>query len=394
MNPRERCKMAILHKEPDRIPIDNNGVFTGMHEIAYKNLLEHLNIEDKISIYDPIQRLALVKDEIKDILGVDTRYIYANAPSNYKFIENPEGIFKDEFGVVFKKVGYYADCIIPPLRGKSFEEIKSFKLPDPSDLSKFEGVALKAKNLYENTEYSIWSGTCYGLFYLGWMLRGFQDFMTDIFGNPKIACYLLDKITDWMMDSIGGFLSHVGPYIDVFWGGGDDYGYQDGPIISPDYFRKEIVPRVEKMISYYKTKTNALCAFHCCGSIDWCIEDFIEMGVDILHPVQANAKGNDTRKLKREFGEKISFHGGTNNQGVFHKDINTLTIDTLKRIKDLAPEGGYIFSSGHNIQANMTPENIIRFFEIGREYGKYPIDVEKIDQRIEEEKKLLTQDSK
>jgi uroporphyrinogen decarboxylase len=125
------------------------------------------------------------------------------------------------------------------------------------------------------------------------------------------------------------------------------------------------------------------------GSTYWCIDDLLDMGVDIVRPIQPNAKGNDTERLKKEFGAKLCFHGGTNNQGVFHEDIHILTIDTLKRIKDLAPGGGYIFSSGHNIQANMSPENIIRLFELRREFGKYPINIGNIEKMIEEEKGYL-----
>jgi len=388
LNSRERIKKTLMHKEPDKIPIDNNGFVSGMHEVAYKNLLKYLNIEDEIIIYDPVQRLAAVNNKVKNILGVDTIYIYPNTPSSYKYIENPDGTFKDEFGVVYKKVGYYADCLIPPLRGKSFEEIKVFKFPNPEDPSRFEGLSLKAEEIYKNTKLSIWAGPVSSLFYFAWIIRGLEDFMMDIYANPKAALYLMDKIVDWNMKFFKGFYSEIGKYIDVFWIG-DDWGTQDGPLISPVYFRKEIVPRFRKMISFIKTMTEAKCCYHSCGSVYWCIEDLLDMGVDIVQPVQANAKGNDTEKLKKEFGEKICFHGGTNNQGVFHKDIHTLTIDTLKRIKDLAPNGGYIFSSGHNIQANMPPENIIRLFEIGREFGKYPIDIDSIDKRIEEEKGYL-----
>ena len=388
MNSRERVRKTLVHKEPDRAPIDNNGFVSGMHEVAYKNLLKYLNIEDEIIVYDPVQRLAVVKNEVKDILGVDTIYIYPNAPSNYKYIENPDGTFKDEFGVVYKKVGYYADCLTPPLRGKSFEEIKAFKFPDPEDLSRFEGLRLKVKKYHENTEFSIWAGVVSSLFYFAWIIRGLEDFMTDIYISPKTAKYLMDKIVDWNMKFFKGFYSEIGEYIDVFWIG-DDWGIQEGPIISPVYFKNEVVPRFRKMISFIKTMTKAKCCYHSCGSTYWCMGDLLDMGVDIVHPIQANAKGNDTEKLKKEFGSKICFHGGTNNQGVFHKDIHILTIDTLKRIKDLAPGGGYIFSSGHNIQANMLPENIIKLFELGREFGKYPINIGNIEKRIEEEKGYL-----
>lgn len=388
MNSRERVRRILIHKEPDRVPIDNNGFVSGMHEVAYKNLLKYLNIKDEIIIYDPVQRLAVVKDEVKDILGVDTIYIYPNVPSNYKYIENPDGSFKDEYGVVYKKVGYYADCLIPPLRGKSFEEIKTFKFPDPEDLSRFEGLRLKAKKFHEDTEFSIWAGVVSSLFYFAWIIRGLEDFLTDIYISPKTAKYLMDKIVDWNMKFFKGFYSEIGEYIDVFWIG-DDWGVQEGPIISPVYFRNEVVPRFRKMINFIKTMTKAKCCYHSCGSTYWCIDDLLDMGVDIVHPIQPNAKGNDTERLKKEFGAKLCFHGGTNNQGVFHEDIHILTIDTLKRIKDLAPGGGYIFSSGHNIQANMSPENIIRLFELGREFGKYPINIGNIEKMIEEEKGYL-----
>jgi len=365
MNSRDRVTSALAYNEPDRLPIDNNGFVSGMHEAAYRNLLKYLNIEDEIRIYDPVQRLAEVKD-----------------------IENPDGTFADEFGTVYRKVGYYADVYYAPLKEKTLDEIRAFKLPDPGDPSRFKGIRKKAENLCNNTEYSVWAGPVNSLFYFAWCLRGLEVFMADLYAEPKIARYLMDKIVDWNIGFFEGFYSEIGQYIDVFWIG-DDWGVQEGPLISPAYFRKEVVPRFKKMISFIKSRTDAKCCYHTCGSVYWCIEDLLEMGVDIVHPVQANAKGNDTDKLKLNYGKRICFHGGTNNQGVFHKDIHTLTIDTLKRIKDLAPGGGYIFSSGHNIQANMPPENVLRLFELGRKYGKYPIDRERIDEKIKEEKEYL-----
>ncbi len=388
MNSRDRVTSALAYNEPDGLPIDNNGFVSGMHEAAYRDLLKYLNIEDEIRIYDPVQRLAEVKDEVKNILGIDTRYIYPNPPADYKFIENPDGTFADEFGTVYRKVGYYADVYYAPLKEKTLDEIRAFKLPDPGDPSRFKGIGKKAENLCNNTEYSVWAGPVNSLFYFAWCLRGLEVFMADLYAEPKIARYLMDKIVDWNIGFFEGFYSEIGQYIDVFWIG-DDWGVQEGPLISPAYFRKEVVPRFKKMISFIKSRTDAKCCYHTCGSVYWCIEDLLEMGVDIVHPVQANAKGNDTDKLKLNYGKRICFHGGTNNQGVFHKDIHTLTIDTLKRIKDLAPGGGYIFSSGHNIQANMPPENVLRLFELGRKYGKYPIDRERIDEKIKEEKEYL-----
>jgi len=107
--------------------------------------------------------------------------------------------------------------------------------------------------------------------------------------------------------------------------------------------------------------------------------------VDILHPLQPSAHGNeDTAGIKKEFGGTLSFHGGTNNQGLFHGEALPLEIDTLKRMRDLAPGGGYIFSSGHNVQANMPASNIELLFSLARRYGGYPLDAGRINARIAE----------
>lgn len=390
MTSRERIKNALIHKESDRVPIDNNGNVSGMHAVAYENLLKYLGKKDDFTIYDPVQQLALVKREIRDLLGVDTWYIYPKAPSFYQFQINEDDTFADEFGTVYKKLGYYYECHIPPLRGKSLDEIKSYKMPDPQDPSRFDGLAGEVKAIREETEYSIWSGPVNNLFYFAWCMRGMDDFLMDLYADETLAQYLMDMLVDWNIAFFDKYYDTIGNYIDVFWMG-DDWGVQNGPLISPEMFRKKVVPRFKKMISFIKTKTDAKCCYHTCGATQWCIDDLLEMGVDIVQPLQPNAEGNDTAKIKAEFGRKAVFHGGTNNQGLFHKDIHTLTIDTLKRIRDLAPGGGYIFSSGHNIQANMPPENIVRLFELAREYGTYPIDEKRIAERIKEEETLLKQ---
>jgi uroporphyrinogen decarboxylase len=124
---------------------------------------------------------------------------------------------------------------------------------------------------------------------------------------------------------------------------------------------------------------------HTCGATFWMMEDLIEMGVDIVHPLQANAKGNeDAERLKREYGDRLVFHGNTNNQGVFHRSKEEVMADALYRIRHLAPGGGYIFSGGHNIQANMQPESIMALFNTAKEYGKYPIDIARIDKKLSE----------
>jgi uroporphyrinogen decarboxylase len=270
------------------------------------------------------------------------------------------------------------------LRDKDLAGVKAYKPPDPVHASRFAGVRDRAMHLYETTDRALAAGPIFCLDYVRWVLRGLEQSVADLYENPALADYLLDELVDWMSAHGGALLDEIGDVIEVFWVG-DDWGAQQCPFYSPEMFRRVFKPRVKKLITALKRHTKAKCAYHCCGSVYWAMEDLIECGVDILHPVQPNAAGNgDTQKIKKEFGARLSFHGGTNNQGLFHGEQRAMEIDTLRRLDAFAPGGGYIFSSGHNVQANMSPQNLTAFFAVAREYGSYPIDRASIDARIEE----------
>jgi uroporphyrinogen decarboxylase len=383
MTGRERIRKAINHREPDRVPIDNGGVVSGMHEVAYQNLLNHLGMEDEITIYDPVQRLALVKDEVLDRLGVDTRYVFANPPSFWKWEEKEDGSWVDEFGTGYERSELYSDFIHPVLRNARLRELKAYRFPNPGDPARFSGLRERAKDLYEKTDYAIIGGNTPSLFYLAWVLRGMEQFLTDLTMNTGFANYLMDRIVDWDMAFLDEYLTEIGDYIEYQWIG-DDWGIQHGPLISPGMFRHMVAPRFKRIVDLIKSKTKAKVIYHTCGATYWVMEDLIEMGIDIVQPLQANAAGNeDSARMKRDFGKRMVFHGNTNNQGVFHKTKEEVIADALYRMRHLAPGGGYIFSSGHNIQANMPPENIVALFDTAKKYGTYPIDTGRIEGELE-----------
>ena len=389
LSSRERVFKTLNHIEPDRVPIDNGGFVSGMHEIAYKNFLKYLKIEDKIEIYDPVQRLARVSNEVLDYLGVDTRYIFPNNSSTYEFKENKDGSFEDEFGAKFKRMGNYCENYYSPLEGASFKKVKKYKFPDPDDSARYKGVRERALRLYKKTDYALVSAPVNSLFYWAWCLRGMEGFLTDTVINPDTATYILDKLLEYNIKFYDNYLNAIGDLIEYFWIG-DDWGTKSGPLVNPDYFRKEIVPRYKKIIYFCKTKTKAKCIYHTCGATYWCLSDLIEMGIDIVHPLQPNAMGNeDSEKIKREYGDRLSFQGAINDQGLFHKKTELMLIDTLKRIKYLAPGGGYIFSSGHHIEANYPPQKISMLFDYAKEFGKYPIDIDGIDKEIKKLERSL-----
>jgi uroporphyrinogen decarboxylase len=166
-------------------------------------------------------------------------------------------------------------------------------------------------------------------------------------------------------------LDAVGDEIDVVHIEGDAGG-TEGPLFSPALFRRVFKPMLARWVSAIKAKTKAPVFIHSCGSIYWVIPDFIECGIDILNPVQLNASDMDTPRLKREFGRDVSFWGGGCDTVVLQRGTPQEVADEVKRrIDDLAPGGGFVFGSVHNIPPDVPPENIVTMFDTARQLGVY-----------------------
>jgi uroporphyrinogen decarboxylase len=203
-------------------------------------------------------------------------------------------------------------------------------------------------------------------------MMGLQNFLMALIAEPDFADRLMEQITDIYIQSCDRYLSHVGPYIQVFtyW---DDLTGQNGWLINPEIYRKRIKPKQKRLVEAIKKKTNAKIFYHCCGASREIIPDLIEIGFDILNPVQVSARGMDTYQLKKDFGKDITFWGGgVDTQHILPFGKPTDVIDEVKRrIDDLAPGGGFVFSAVHNIQAHVPPENIIAAFDTALEFGIY-----------------------
>ena len=200
---------------------------------------------------------------------------------------------------------------------------------------------------------------------------GLQNFMMALLSDPAFADRLMGTITDIYIESCHRYLESVGPYIDVFtfW---DDVAGQNGWLIKPDLYRKLIKPKQKRLVEAIKKKTDAKLFYHSCGATRGLIPDLIEIGFDILNPVQVSAKGMNTAELKAEFGKDITFWGGIDTQQVLPFGKPQDVVDEVKRrIDDLAPGGGFVFAAVHNIQAFVPPENIVTMFDTALEYGKY-----------------------
>jgi len=154
----------------------------------------------------------------------------------------------------------------------------------------------------------------------------------------------------------------------------EDLSFQNGPMVSPELYRKLLKPRLKRFFNAVKRHTQAFVHLHCCGSVYKLMDEIIELGVDALNPVQVAAKDMDSSILGAEFGNRISFWGGVDTQQVLPKgSVEEVKAETKRRIHDLAPGGGYVLGAVHNIQYGVPVENIIALFEAGKEYGFYPI---------------------
>jgi uroporphyrinogen decarboxylase len=153
---------------------------------------------------------------------------------------------------------------------------------------------------------------------------------------------------------------------------GDDVAMQQGPLFSPDTYRKMIKPTHLKMMAALKSKSDAHVVYHSCGSVAVFIEDLIEIGVDALNPVQVSAKNMNPSDLKENYGNRISFWGGIDTHHVLPAGTTTEVREEVRRIcKILGRDGGYILAAVHNIQQDVPPENVATMLEAGLKYGQY-----------------------
>jgi uroporphyrinogen decarboxylase len=382
MTSRERVSKSLSHKIPDRVPIDLGGFQTGIHRIAYERLINHLGIEDEITILDPVQQLAKPCEELLQRLHVDIRYVTAHGPDDFdgSIKQNQRNgriwhELRDEFGVIWSMPDdqkLYMDIFHHPLAEATIDDLDDYPFPDGSDPTRFTGVRDTALQMRNETPYAISTGIGGVVYEYGWYMRGLEQWFIDMIENPNFCEALLDKTLKFWMDYHSGFMEAVGDIVDVVMIG-DDLAGQTGPLFSPDFYRKIVKPRQKKLVSHIKMLTNAKIWYHTCGSCMEFIPDLIDIGIDILNPVQISAKKMSPRTLKQKFGEALTFWGGgIDPQHVlpFAPPIQ-IREHVQKNIEIFMPGGGYVFNNVHNIQAEVPPENIISLFEAAYDYGFY-----------------------
>jgi uroporphyrinogen decarboxylase len=385
LNSRERVLTSLNHKEPDRVPFDMGGtVVTGINVKAYQALRDYLELPwIKPTIVDIVQQLAQVDNDVMDRLGVDVNNVSPRSSASYQIeIREMEGgkhtYFYDEYGIGWRmpKIGgLYYDMFDHPLSGDIDEsDVESYLLPDPTDPARFTGIREAAERVIKEEQRAVIVGNLSaGIFELYLWTRGFQRGYSDLIGNPALVQKILHRYLDMQLAYWGKMFAVLGDMIDVVQLA-DDFAGQNDMLISPGLYRKYLKPLHKELIDFVHSRSSAKVFLHSCGSIRKVIPDLIEIGLDIINPVQVSAAGMDSAELKREYGKDLTFWGGgVDTQCSFDGShtANEVREDVKRRVTDLMPGGGFVFATVHNIQGNVPPENIMAMWETLQEYGVY-----------------------
>jgi uroporphyrinogen decarboxylase len=379
MSSRERVRTALNHQEPDRVPFILGGCTSTTIMIqAYQRLKRYLGIENGNSTFMslPLQ-VVNVEEKVLRALDIDIRVIAENSPSDASFYDPKSDIVTDEWGVKWQRPAgsLYYDICNAPLSEATVDDLETYPWPDPDHPERVAGVPEKARDIFEHMSYAVYADIPgNNIFEYAWYLRGLEQFMMDLIINKEFVHALLRKVTDIQKQRALNFLSKTGKYIDIL-RTSDDLAHQTSLFLSPALYREMIKPYQKEFFTLIKENSEAKILYHCCGAIFPLVPDIIDIGVDILNPVQVSCEGMNSAKLKEEFGTQLCFCGAIDSQHILPngtpQDVDT---EVRKRIADLAPGGGYLLAAVHNIQADVPAENIVQMFDSGKKYGSYPIE--------------------
>lgn len=400
MTSRERILKALNHEEPDRVPRDLGGTeSSGMTAHALSRLHTHLGIPGKLKIFEPYQYVAYVGDDLRARFQIDTANLTPE-PRNWVEQRNPAGfdvllpekwcevscedgttVIHRADGVVAARRpegGYYFDPVNPPLRDiadpaqleQHRETIYSFDFPSFADES-VEELRKRAQAMQARGDCTVFNLCCH-ILAAGQLLRGYENFMVDLLADETMVRKLLDCLLEGYCRRVDWLAPLLRDCVDVVLLN-DDLGTQNGAMLSPSAYREWIKPYQEKLFGYVRKVFGKPILFHSCGSVREFIPDLIEVGVDALNPVQLSAEGMQLKELKHDFGDDIAFWGGgVDTQTVLNGKTPAEVQDAVRSSIDiLAPGGGFVFCQVHNIQPDVSPQNVLAMYEALNRHGNY-----------------------
>lgn len=419
MTSRERVIAAINHRQPDKVPVDIGAAHnTGISACALARVREALGLPKKdIPIYETMQMLGEVDDDVRrllggDVVGLNNYYDFLGVPfagerqlfvmpdgtrtrisarhrvkhsPDGRTLMYPQGDDTAEPSIMMPEGGYFFDNIdrSPPYDEDNLTPVEdykeSFTVMGDGEARHYEA---EARRLATETEYAVM-----GVFGRGSIgdpstlpgaslrrpqgIRKYEDWVMAHLLYPEYIHEVFEMQTEVTLKNLEICRQAVGDNIQIIVISGTDFGTQAGPMMSLDTFRELYKPYYARMNDWVHKNTNWKTFFHSCGAVTSYLDDFVEMGVDILNPVQLSAAGMDGPMLKERYGDKLVFWGGgVNTQETLPNGTpEEVAAEVLERLKIFSPGGGYVFATIHNIMGNVPAENILAVYDAVRRFN-------------------------
>lgn len=373
MLPRERVLTALQHQKTDHIPTALGGGPYGLVDDLYLRLIEHLQLGEPVTPFRSGHNISYMDDRLLERLGVDFRYCWPGLlPNSPVHPGEDEDTFYDSYGQVWKRAKpyYYTGegILKDALDVREIEQ--RIRWPDLTDPRWTRGVAERARFLRENTDYFVVMRmvASHGPFQTACDLRGVENFLRDLALNPEFATTLLNRVTEAIEGLLRLAMQAGGKWFDMVELPGDDYAGNTNTLISPAMFRRFIKPCLRRFIQAIKEfNPETRVMLHSDGAITKLIPDIIDLGVDVLHPLEP-LPATDIPAIKASVGERVTFLGGIDISQAMRGSTADVVAEVQHRIQQLGPGGGYILAPSNHLQADVPPENVVTLFQAAREF--------------------------
>ena len=382
-SPRERVNIALSHRSPDKLPVD----FLAVPEIwdllgarlgvekrpleesrffdpAWEEILRRLEVDCRVVSYDQFcapPELAFPAGGRTEWWAVQSR----STPARMWRWVGGDGVATEIFGRRFRiqtnEFGSYEENMPSLGAAQSLADVQAHRWPDP-DWWDFKPVrsVIRDMNRDERCHVRFRIGA---VFEIAWQLRGMENFLSEMAGDPAIPTYMMERITDILVEVTRRLLEEAGDDIDMVYFY-DDVGSNLSLLISKKMWRTFIRPCHEKLIDVARRRGKQV-MYHTDGAVRPLIPDLIEMGVDVLNPIQPGTTGMEPVALKRDFGARLSFHGGVDIVGLLPKGSPSDVRTAARQLAtDLGQDGGYVMAGSHHIQSDTPLDNVLALYEL------------------------------
>jgi uroporphyrinogen decarboxylase len=379
MTSRQRVVTALKHQEPDRIPFDCTFTYD-----AYQKISEVMGFSHNPHLLPGSPALNVTPTmEFLGEMNIDLYYLGLNSWKNEPIFEYGMETYKDVWGAGYRRIEgdsgleYFNDT--HPLARATLKDLEEFPWPDPGAMELTAGLHNRAASLFNGTDFALVGKFSTPIFEQAASLRGMEQLYLDFIQSPEFVNELFGRLTEISIGLIRTGLKACGNYLQLLRLAGDDMGSQRGTLFSPTMFRRMIKPHfarlyqeAKKMFHEYNPQGKLMA--HTDGDVYPIIPDYYEMGLDVLNPVQPYVAEMEHERLKHEFGDRLSFHGGIDIQRVLPFGTSEeVKLEAVKVMRILGQGGGYILAPTHYILPDVPPENILALRDAIIQAGRYPL---------------------